>query len=159
MFKLTARGFCLSTEWAKGTLNKPNYSRMVCNISLFLSKIKSFFNSGVKGLLRWRGSVVSKDRLIQDVWLSRSGNKAPVFDQLSWAALRQGKARSAFSEVKALDKVNRCFEMGCSAVTACVEDDAYLKPDSISQRMPRIWSGFQAEDEGLIWSSGLDDGI
>lgn len=62
--------------------------------------------------------MVLKDRLIRDVCLGRSGNKAPVFDQLSWATLRQGKARSAFSKGKALDKVNRCFEMGCSVMTA-----------------------------------------
>lgn len=66
--------------------------------------------------------------------MSRSSNKASVFDQLSWVALRQGKARSACSEVKALDKVNRRFEMGCSVMTACVEGDAYLRPDSITQR-------------------------
>lgn len=75
-----------------------------------------------------------KDHLIQEVCLSRSRNKAPVFDQLSWVARRRGEARSAFSEVEALNKVNRCFEMGRSVMAACVEDDVYLRPDSIAHR-------------------------
>lgn len=54
-----------------------------------------------------------------------------VFDQLSWAAdhTEAREEEAGVFEVRALDKVNLCFESGSftfSHVLACVEEDAYL---------------------------------
>lgn len=82
--------------------------------------------------------------MIRGVSWNGSGNKAPAFDQMSWAALRRGKAGSAFSEARALDEANRCFETGCSVMTAHGEGDAYLRPDS-ETRGGRRESGVHSE--------------
>lgn len=61
------------------------------------------------------------------------GTKLKVFDQMSWAAdhrdteAREGEA--SLLEVRALDRVNQCFESGSfsfSHVPDCAEEDAYL---------------------------------